>query len=45
MTLAALNDSNIAAIQGLEYSDGVDFLIMNLVSGGPRPSSKRKDFV
>jgi len=32
-TLASLNHPNIATIHGLEHSDGVQFLIMELVSG------------
>ena len=43
--LAALNHPNIAAIHGLDHSDGVDFLIVELVSGGPQRSSKRKDYL
>jgi eukaryotic-like serine/threonine-protein kinase len=43
--LTALNHPNITTIHALEHSDGVDFLIVDLVSGGPQRSSKRKDFL
>jgi len=33
--LAALNHPNIAAIYGLEESDGLDFLVLELVEGDP----------
>jgi serine/threonine protein kinase len=42
--LAALNHPNIATIYGFEHSDAVHFLIIELVCGWPKPSSKRKDF-
>ena len=43
--LAALSHPNVAAIHGLEHSDGVGFLIVELVSGGPQRSSKREDYL
>jgi serine/threonine protein kinase len=45
--LASLNHSNIAAIYGLEESDGVDFLVLELVEGGtlrgPMPLAEALD--
>jgi len=43
--LAALIHLNMAAIHGLGHSDGLDFLIVELASGGPPRSLKRKDFL
>ena len=43
--LASLNHPNIATIHGLERSDGNDFLIVEMVSGGPQRSAKRKDLL
>src|ERR1700682_1134760 len=40
--LAALSYPNVAAIHGLEHSDGVGFLIVELVSGGPQRSSRER---
>src|ERR1700730_5629672 len=40
--LAALSYPNVAAIHGLEQSDGVGFLIVELVSGGPQRSSRER---
>ena len=37
--LASLNHPNIAAIYGLEHSDGIRFLVLELVEGQTLPSA------
>src|SRR6202521_2457341 len=41
--LAALNPPNIATIHGLEHSDGVQYLVMELVSGEPLQERIKRD--
>src|SRR5207237_10068312 len=47
-TLASLNHPNIAAIYGIEESDGVDCLVLELVEGemlrGPLPIEQALDY-
>src|SRR6202521_5331069 len=41
--LASLNHPNIATIHGLEHSDGVQYLVMELVSGETLQERVRRD--